>query len=256
MDGPERSVHRRWSCEVAAIPGALLKAFPLEAASLVPPVKGNQIEGCRDAAAVREFSLEEGRCAVDIARSTVDRRVGGKPVAYQDFKDIPPRLRDRGGAFVTINTFPDRELRGCIGIPEPVMPLVEAIVQAGGSAALEDSRFDPVSPPELDRIVVEVSLLTNPEQIKVARPADLLLEVVIGRDGLIAELGGRRGLLLPQVAVERRWGVEEFIMHTCGKAGIPERSWKDPKVRFSRFRGQVFDEEKPRGGVVARSLAP
>jgi hypothetical protein len=199
------------------------------------------------------YSSADGKLAVSLARRAIESHLRGKqprPPA-----DVPESFRRKSGVFVTLSTFPDRELRGCIGYPEPVMPLVEAIVDSAVSAASRDPRFDPVTPRELAKLVVEVSLLTPPEIVKVKAPADYLKAIVIGRDGLIADNGWGRGLLLPQVPVEQGWDVHEFLDHTCMKAGLPAAAWTDKATRIFRFTAEIFDELEPGGNVEPRPLA-
>jgi AMMECR1 domain-containing protein len=59
---------------------------------------------------------------------------------------------------------------------------------------------------------------------------------------LIAELGHRRGLLLPQVATEKGWGREEFAGHTCRKAGLPTDAWRTG-ARLFKFEAEVFGDQ-------------
>ena len=199
------------------------------------------------------YSMEEGKQAVLLARRTVESWVHGK----KDLKlprDLPESFQRDCGVFVTLNTYPEKELRGCIGYPEPVMPLVEAIVDSARSAATRDPRFPPISVKELDRIVVEVSLLTPPELLQPKSPKGYLDLIKIGRDGLIADNGILRGLLLPQVPVEWKWTVHEFLDHTCNKAGLPMDAWTESETKIYRFTAEIFDEVKPRGEIVARPL--
>ncbi len=197
------------------------------------------------------FSEEEGVSAVKAARSIVDAHVHGRgPPAL----DLPASFDAPGGVFTTLKTHPGHDLRGCIGIPEPIMTLRDAIVRSAMSAATEDPRFPRLTPGELDRVTVEVTLMTPPEPVPVDRPEELLEVVRIGVHGLIASRGGRRGLLLPQVPVEQGWDVEEFLNHTCWKAGLPVDSWRDGSTRFSWFTGQVFGEVEPRGEVRPEPL--
>lgn len=169
-------------------------------------------------------------------------------------KDIPDRFRKKSGVFVTLNTYPDRDLRGCIGYPEPIMPLVGAVIDSAVSAAARDPRFVPVTARELGHIVVEVSLLTPPELVKVKDPREYLKAIIIGRDGLIADNGFGRGLLLPQVPVEQGWDVHEFLDHTCMKARLPADAWTEKGTRLYRFTAEIFDEIAPGGNVEARPL--
>ena len=99
-------------------------------------------------------------------------------------------------------------------------------------------------------MTVEVTVLTVPERIRAGSPAELLSEVVVGRDGLIIEYRGNRGLLLPQVPVEWGWDAEEYLAHLSMKAGLPPDAWTYPGVTISSFRGEIYKETSPRGDVV------
>jgi len=197
------------------------------------------------------FSIGDGTIAVRIARGQIEGKIGGRPPAPP--KD-PPIFEGPSGVFVTLNTYPDRELRGFIGYSEPIMALGKALKEVAMAAATRDPRFPPVRLKEMDSIVIDVTLLTPPERIEYSGPDDLLSKIVIGRDGLIARKGFYSGLLLPQVPVEWGWGVKEFLSHTCLKAGLSRDEWKRGDVEFQRFSGQVFGERAPRGEVVEEKL--
>lgn len=197
------------------------------------------------------FSLEDGQFAVSTARSIIEAAVSGSEFATSE---IPEVFKRKSGVFVTINTFPKHNLRGCIGYPEPIFPLFEALEKASRSSALEDPRFPSVREEELDNVVIEVSLLTPPELIHVKKPKHYVKEVDIGKDGLIVEKGFRRGLLLPQVPVEWKWKADEFLSHTCMKAGLPPDSWLDEGVKIYKFSAKIFSEIEPRGDIVEKKL--
>ncbi|MDG6223928.1 MAG: TIGR00296 family protein [Candidatus Thermoplasmatota archaeon] len=198
------------------------------------------------------YSLEEGTAAVRIARSAIERQLGiegpAPPVAPAPFKE-------KSGVFVTLNTHPGRDLRGCIGYAEPIIPLRDAIVEMAKAAATKDPRFPRVRPEEMGRICVDVTILTPPVQISYGDVDDLVSQVRIGRDGLIASRGPYGGLLLPQVPVEYGWGVEEFLSHTCMKGGMHPEEWRRGTVDFKRFSGQVFGERSPGGTIEEMPLA-
>lgn len=137
------------------------------------------------------------------------------------------------GAFVTIHS--RGLLRGCLGRIETQAPLSETVLQLGASVADSDPRFDPVTANELRDIDIEISVLA-PER-EVASIAD----VEPGRHGVIIEQGFRRGLLLPQVAVEQAWDAETLVSHTCRKAGLPPDAWRHG-ARIFVFEAQVFGE--------------
>ncbi len=198
------------------------------------------------------LTLEEGKFLVRLARQTVEGylRTGKETPAPA----VAPKLRERSGVFVTLTKH--GELRGCIGHPLPRLPLVEAVVDSAISSATSDPRFPPMTPEELPEIKVEVSVLSAPEVIKVKNPRDYPKNIVPGRDGLIVEWSGYSGLLLPQVATEYGLGSEEFLSHTCTKAGLMPDHWLRKDVRISKFSAQIFSEKRPGGEVEERTSSP
>lgn len=196
------------------------------------------------------FTLDEGRQAVSFARAVIDHYVQSHP--FSSMK-LSPQFDENHGAFVTLHTYPHHDLRGCIGVPLPTMPLKDAIAE-GATSATRDPRFPPLQETELDNIIVEVTILTKPEEISVGRPQEYLNEIAIGRDGLIVEQGFFKGLLLPQVPVEQGWDKEEFLSHTCMKAGLPPDAWFEKTTKILKFSGQVFTELQPRGEVKEKKL--
>jgi len=190
--------------------------------------------------------LEEGTAAVRIARATLERMIAKKEVGAPE---VPSSFGAKSGLFVTLATYPGKDLRGCIGYSEPVMAIKDALVELAMAAASRDPRFPRVRADELGRLVIDVTLLTPPEVIPYEDPDQLQGSIVIGRDGLIAEKGPFSGLLLPQVPVEYGWDSARFLSHTCMKAGLPSDEWRRGTVRFKRFSGQVFGETAPGGEV-------
>ena len=185
-----------------------------------------------------------------IARRVIEKYVKDEKITV---KDYPESFKEKSGVFVTINTYPKKELRGCIGYPEPVMRLIDAIIDSAKNAC-HDPRFPPLKENELNNVVVELSLLTKPELIKTDNPKDYPEKIKIGRDGLIAEAGFYRGLLLPQVPVEQEWDKETFLSHTCMKAGLMPDAWLSQRTKIYKFQAQVFSEESPNGGIKEREL--
>jgi len=185
------------------------------------------------------FNLEEGEELVRMARKNIENYLSsGKKV---ELKDLKEKYKKKMGVFVTLKK--NEKLRGCIGYPRPVLPLIEALLDVSISAAVRDPRFPPVSLKEIEKITVEITILTPPELIK-SDPKDYPKNIKIGRDGLIVEKGFFSGLLLPQVPIEWNWDEEEFLANTCMKAGLPIDSWLGPDTKVYKFQGQIFGEEK------------
>ena len=148
---------------------------------------------------------------------------------------VHPILSESRGAFVTLEHH--HELRGCIGYIEAIKPLWETIEDCAISAASRDPRFPPVTAAELADIDIEISVLSPLEDLP--DPAG----VEVGRHGILIEKGYHRGLLLPQVATEYGWNREQFLAHTCLKAGLPMDAWRHgAKIRV--FSADVFGEEE------------
>jgi uncharacterized protein (TIGR00296 family) len=158
--------------------------------------------------------------------------------------------------FVTlVDEASGRELRGCIGNPFPKTSLLTETARCAVEAATLDPRFECLRLDELQqRITLEVTVLSPPEHIIVKSPLDLPLNIEVGRDGLLIEGAGTRGLLLPQVAVDEGFDAEEFLNQCCLKAGLMPDAWMTGGVRVARFQGQIFSEERPCGRVFERKL--
>jgi len=191
------------------------------------------------------LNLIEGTKAVRFARRIIEEHIKHKMKSSQN---LGKSFHEKQGVFVTLHTFPNHELRGCIGIPLPVMTLQDAIIESAQSVT-RDPRFPPLTETELDQIVVELTVLTKPEIITVKQPQDYPLHIELGRDGLIVEQSFYKGLLLPQVPIEQEWDKEEYLSHTCMKAGLLPDAWFDKNTKISKFQGQIFTETKPYGPI-------
>lgn len=166
-----------------------------------------------------------------IARGAIERRLiaadrGGEPASL---------LTRPGGAFVTIKTA--GELRGCIGSLDSEESLVSTVARCAIAASYDDPRFPPLSAEELALLRIEISVLGPVE------PVRDVSEIEIGRHGLIVEQGLRRGLLLPQVAVEQAWDRESFLSYTCVKAALSPDAWRTGATIY-KFEAEVFGEEE------------
>ena len=194
------------------------------------------------------FTIEEGRAAVALARDTLEAHVKGNRLAPHRGLAI---FNEKRGVFVTLNKEESgtRSLRGCIGYPEPIKPLGEAIEDVTVFAC-EDPRFPyAVVPEELGSIVVEVSILTLPRDLIVPRRRDIPSKIRLGIDGLIVSNAYASGLFLPQVATEFGLDSTEFLSQTCLKAGLPPDAWLDNDTKVQVFQAEIFVEARPHGEV-------
>ncbi|MCK4380847.1 MAG: TIGR00296 family protein [Candidatus Lokiarchaeota archaeon] len=204
-----------------------------------------------------KFSLEEGTILIRFARDNIEFFLkNNRKIPIPD--QIKEKFADKYGAFITLNecNVNGNPLRGCIGYIEPTYSLYDVIHRVSISSAFEDPRFPSVTLEEIDNIVIELSILTPPKLLEVSDPKEYIDKIVIGRDGLIAERGMRRGLLLPQVPIDhdRNWDVETFLSHTCSKAWLDSNAWREENTKIYSFQAILFEEERPRGEVVKKYL--
>ena len=181
---------------------------------------------------MRSLSEAERAALLQLAREAVIEAVCRERLP----EDIPSQgiFAERHGVFVTLHV--RGRLRGCIGVIEPDEPLGEAVVRSAVSAAVRDPRFPALRAEEIDILQIEISLLSTPQ---VVQPG----EIQLGRHGLLVIRGAKRGLLLPQVAVEHRLNMEQFLAETCYKAELPRDAWRDPETRILAFTCEVFSED-------------
>ena len=197
------------------------------------------------------LSDRDGEILVKTARSAVTEYLKTKKrlMLLEDFKS---KFSYNSGVFVTLNKA--EELRGCIGFPTPERKLYQSLVDAAIASATEDPRFSPVKYEELPDISFEITVLTLPEEVTVENVLEYPTKIRVGRDGLIVKWEFGAGLLLPQVPVEYGWNEEEFLNHTCEKAGAPHDCWKRKNTKILRFEGNVFKETSPNGKIIRARL--
>ena len=199
----------------------------------------------------QEYTDEEGENATKMARRAIEEYIDIKLIVKNSYGG---KFVEKRGVFTTLTTSSGK-LRGCVGFPEPVFPLGEAVIKSAISAASSDPRFPPVTKEEMDDMTVEVSMLSKPVALAVKNRKDLPSMIAVGRDGLIAERDSFSGLLLPQVAVEEKMDQKAFLKAVCWKAGMEPDCWKDDDTSISTFNAEVFYEVEPRGPVFRKVLS-
>ena len=172
---------------------------------------------------------------LQIARKAIKTYVREGKVWEPEIPDQDRELLRPGAAFVTLTQA--GELRGCIGYTEALYPLYRTVIRCAIAAATSDPRFAPLKSQELEEIKIEISVLSPLRQIQD------LSEIQVGRDGILIEKGGQRGLLLPQVATKYHWDRRTFLEQTCYKAGLPSDAWREGAKIFT-FSAEIFHEVK------------
>jgi AmmeMemoRadiSam system protein B/AmmeMemoRadiSam system protein A len=189
------------------------------------------------------LTIKEQDELLGLARRTIEQFL-----QEGDFNDTDPAFLDKHsilkiprGVFVTLKK--DGQLRGCIGDIVSPNPLYEGVQLCAIKSATKDSRFTPVTPDELDKVVISISVLEFPSQIKAKSPADYPALLRPGRDGVIMVHRGRRSTYLPQVWDDIPDPVM-FLSRLCLKQDSPANCWMDKETSLYRYGAYEFGEEK------------
>jgi MEMO1 family protein len=184
---------------------------------------------------------EERKFLLDLARKTLVRVTGDGELPEVAEKELSPKLAEKKACFVTLTK--EGVLRGCIGHLTAMEPLHRAVAENARNAALRDPRFPPVKPDELDKIKVEISVLTEPQPLSFGSPDDLLSKLHPNEDGVLLHIGPRTATFLPQVWAQVPDKVK-FLEHLSEKAGCERSAWRGKDVTVSIYHVECFEEER------------
>lgn len=200
---------------------------------------------------------QDAEILIKLARRSIKKGLkekNYKPESLEVEEEVKKKFYFKRGVFTTLHTFPENTLRGCIGIPFPHYELWEAVIISAYEAAFEDPRFNPLKKEEFEKVILELTVLTEPEKLK-GKPEDYPGQIEIGKHGLMVQRGFFKGLLLPQVAVEWNFSEEQFLCETCIKAGLSPSAWKEKDTIVYRFSGILIREKKPLGEIEVKDLS-
>jgi len=181
----------------------------------------------------------EKQVLLQVARQALENAANRSPLLPLNLEDYPLRLREDCATFVTLTV--GGELRGCIGALEAYQPLVQDVCEHAAAAALEDYRFYPVRPEEVDAIKIEISCLTDPQPLHYEHPEDLPGLLQAGVDGVVLRDGHSKATFLPQVW-ERVSTPQDFLNHLCQKMGAEKSLWRKKLLQVSTYQVLEFSE--------------
>jgi AmmeMemoRadiSam system protein A len=183
---------------------------------------------------MEEFSIssKNQKILLGLARGAIDEHLKTKKIPPYKTKDS--ELTEPSAVFVTLNI--NHNLRGCIGMTAPQLPLYQAVQQMAVSAAFEDHRFGPVTEKELEDIKIEISVLSPLVRVKSAD------EIKPKIHGVVVRRDGHSGIFLPQVW-EHFSKKEDFLSELCWqKARLSRDAWKDSDTELYVFTVFAFEE--------------
>jgi MEMO1 family protein len=187
------------------------------------------------------FTPEDRTFLLQLARKSLTAGVQGAEPPAADGEGLAERLTKYRGCFVTLTI--EGKLRGCIGSIFPQEPLYQAVMRRAKDAAMADPRFPHVTADELDKIHIEVSVLTLPRRLPFSTPDELLEKLRPGVDGVVLNIGRYQSTFLPQVW-EQMSGKEEFLSQLALKAGLEQSDWRRPDAAVMIYQVEAFQEAK------------
>lgn len=181
---------------------------------------------------------ENKKALLRLARSVITSKLI-KTEKIERPDDLSPEMIEKRGCFVTLEK--NGMLRGCIGSIEPVKPMIECIEANAVNAAFRDPRFPSVTQDELPEIDLEISILTQPVELRYSDADDLLDKLRPRVHGVIISKGFQSATFLPQVWQQLPDKVI-FLEHLCQKAGMHKNAWKEGNLRVQVYEVSHFSE--------------
>jgi MEMO1 family protein len=190
-----------------------------------------------------QIAAPERKLLLDLARRTLVN-VATNPGSLGpevNAAELAPKLSQTRACFVTLTE--NGTLRGCIGHILPQESLYQAVMHNARNAATRDPRFRPVQPEEVDRIKIEISVLTEPDPLPFTSPEDLLNKLRPYEDGVMLRIGPRGATFLPQVWAQIPDKVE-FLSQLSRKAGCEPSAWRGNDTSVSIYHVEAFEESE------------
>ena len=184
------------------------------------------------------LSKKDKKDLLKVARNTIEQYITNNKTPEINATGFSEILKTPSGAFVTLKE--DNALRGCIGRFTAEEPLYKVVQQMAIASSTQDNRFPPVNSKELNKISIEISVLSPMKKI------NSIDEITLGRDGIYIKKEYHSGTFLPQVATETGWSKEDFLGHCSkDKAGLDWYGWKDAEIYI--YQAVVFSEAEING---------
>jgi len=177
------------------------------------------------------MELKDKNVLLSMARNAIKKQLG---LPFERIISTSEQLKGKNGCFITLKE--NDNLRGCIGFMTGFKPLYETVPTLAVEAAFKDPRFNTLKPEEINKIKIEISILSPLKKI------ESLEEFTLGKDGIIISQGFHQAVFLPQVATETGWSKRKFLEALCKKANLDLEAYKSPLSHFEIFTAEVFGE--------------
>jgi len=164
----------------------------------------------------------------ELARKTLEAELNKEKFLVNE--ETKKKYSKKQASFVTLTEKSTGDLRGCIGSLIPRQELWKDVQENAINAAFSDYRFSPLEKNELNKVKIEVSILSIPKSLKYKDEKDLLSKLN-PKLGLILKKGFSSATFLPQVW-EQLPDKIEFLENLAQKAGLNKNDWKTASFEF------------------------
>jgi AmmeMemoRadiSam system protein A len=186
------------------------------------------------------LSEYQGQLLVKLARAAIAAQLGRQlPENTVDPDPEDDIFQAQFATFVTLTL--EGQLRGCIGSLTAVEPVAANVQKNAANAAFHDPRFSSLSAEELERVSINISILSEPVRLAYSDADDLLAKLRPGIDGVIIRKGAASATFLPQVW-EQLPAPPDFLGHLCLKAGLSSKAWRRGDLEVQTYQVQYFKE--------------
>lgn len=187
------------------------------------------------------FTRAEKQQLLDIARVSIVAAAHRQPLPSIELEDLPPALRQSAACFITIHI--NDALRGCTGNLVAQRPLAVEVNRMAVQTAMNDPRFPPVTPNEVPRLDIEISVLTPPLLLTYDSSEELCSKLRPGIDGVTLRQGIHRATFLPQVW-ERIPEPERFLSFLSRKMGLATDAWRNGDMQVEVYQTIAWSESE------------
>jgi AmmeMemoRadiSam system protein A len=204
-------------------------------------IAGEPSKGAFMTSDIPQLTAKHGKVLLDLARATLNDHFGrtGAAATSMTVAANDPELQAHCGIFVSLKK--GGRLRGCIGSLVGRAPLAQGVRTQALNAALHDPRFESLSAEELDRVSIEISVLSPPQPLAFSDSADLLKNLRPHVDGVTIHQGHASATFLPQVW-DQLPRAQDFLSQLCLKAGLTADAWRKGGITVEIYQVQYFGE--------------
>ncbi|MGB9763001.1 MAG: AmmeMemoRadiSam system protein A [Minisyncoccia bacterium] len=186
------------------------------------------------------MTLKNKKYLLEISRRAIEKYLTENAILVIDDDGLDKELVEKKATFVTLTI--NNELRGCMGEMKATKPLYQSVIDNSLASAFLDPRFNPLTLEELNKIKIEISILSPLKLIDLNQFKDIndfVKYLEKRKPGIFLKKDKYQATFLPQVWEELK-NPSEFLTHLCYKAGLKPDEW----LNFKNLEIQEYEVDK------------